>query len=98
MGENKYSEIIKNYTFEQLVYERSILDKQKENLYIQDKELKEEFKRRLELNRGKSLNNKEEFSCFIQKSAFALLSTDVGAACAKAWKPKPWAWPKQPRS
>ena len=60
MEENKYSEIIKNYTFEQLVNERSILDKQKENLYIQDKELKEEFKRRLELNRGKSLNNKEE--------------------------------------
>lgn len=60
MEENKYSEIIKNYTFEQLVYERSILDKQKENLYIQDKELKEEFKRRLELKRGKSLNNKEE--------------------------------------
>ena len=60
MEENKYSEIIKNYTFEQLVYERSILDKQKDNLYIQDKELKEEFKRRLELNRGKSLNNKEE--------------------------------------
>ena len=57
----KYSEIIKNYTFEQLVYARTILDKQKEDLYIQDKELKEEFKRRLELNRGKSLNNKEEF-------------------------------------
>lgn len=60
MEENKYSEIIKGFSFEQLVYERSILDKQKENLYIQDKELKEEFKRRLELNRGKSLNNKEE--------------------------------------
>lgn len=57
---NKYSEIIKNYTFEQLVYERVIIDKQKDNLYIQDKELKEEFKRRLELNRGKSLENKEE--------------------------------------
>lgn len=60
MEENKYSEIIKNYTFEQLVYERCILDKQKDNLYIQDKELREEFKRRLELNRGKNLNNKEE--------------------------------------
>lgn len=60
MEENKYSEIIKNYTFEQLVYERSILDKQKENLFIQDKELKEEFKRRLEFNRGKNINNKEE--------------------------------------
>ncbi len=53
--QQKYSEIIKKYTFEQLVYERSILDKQKDNLYIQDKELKEEFKRRLELNRGKNV-------------------------------------------
>lgn len=60
MEENKYSEIIKNYSFEQLVYERSILDKQKDNLYIQDKELREEFKRRLDLNIGKNLNNKEE--------------------------------------
>lgn len=48
MEEQKYSEILKKYTFEQLVYERVILDKQKDNLYIQDKELKEEFKRRLE--------------------------------------------------
>ncbi len=61
MEENKYSEKIKKYSFEQLVYARTILDKQKEDLYIQDKELKEEFKRRLDLNRGKSLNDKEEF-------------------------------------
>lgn len=60
MKENKYSEIIKKYSFEQLVYERTILDKKKEDLYIQDKELKEEFKRRLELNRGRNINNKEE--------------------------------------
>lgn len=60
MEEQKYSEVIKRYTFEQLVYERVILDKQKNNLYIQDKELKEEFERRLELNRGKSLENMEE--------------------------------------
>ena len=60
MDENKYSEIIKKYNFEQLVYERTILDKKKEDLYIQDKELKDEFKRRLELNRGKNINNKEE--------------------------------------
>ena len=60
MEDNKYSEIIKKYTFEQLVYERVILDKQKDNLYIQDKELKEEFKRRLVINRGKNLDNKEE--------------------------------------
>lgn len=48
MEENKYSEIIKKYTFEQLVYESAILKKQKQNLYIQEKELEEEFKRRLE--------------------------------------------------
>ena len=41
----KYSETIKKYTFEQLVYERAILEKEKDNLYIRDKELKEEFKR-----------------------------------------------------
>ncbi|MBQ8044117.1 MAG: hypothetical protein IJ272_08240 [Clostridia bacterium] len=43
----EYRELIKTYTFEQLVYERAILDKQKNNIYIQDKELSEEFKRRL---------------------------------------------------
>lgn len=48
MEDNKYSEIIKSYTFEQLVYERAILDKEKNNIYIKDKELNNEFKRRLE--------------------------------------------------
>ena len=48
MDDNKYSEIIKNYSFEQLVYERAILEKEKSNLYIKDKELDTEFKRRLE--------------------------------------------------
>lgn len=48
MNDNKYSEIIKNYSFEQLVYERAILEKEKSNLYIKDKELDDEFKRRLE--------------------------------------------------
>ena len=51
MEENKYREQIKKYTFEQLVYARAILDKNKENDYIQDKELKDEFKRRLEEKR-----------------------------------------------
>lgn len=46
--ENKYSEIIKGLSFEQLVYERAILKKKETNLYIQKKELDEEFKRRLE--------------------------------------------------
>jgi len=44
----EYKEIIKKYTFEQLVYERAIVDKEKTNIYIKDKELNEEFKRRLE--------------------------------------------------
>lgn len=48
MEETKYSEIIKAYTYEQLVYERAILEKEKANLYIKDKELSNEFKRRLE--------------------------------------------------
>lgn len=48
MEENKYSEIIKKYTDEQLVKERGILDKKLASIHIQDKELKEEFKRRLE--------------------------------------------------
>ena len=34
MEENKYSEIIKSFTFEQLVYERAIVDKEKANIYI----------------------------------------------------------------
>lgn len=49
---SQYSEIIQGYTFEQLVYERAIMDKKKENIYIEDKELKEEFKRRLGANSG----------------------------------------------
>lgn len=44
----EYKEIIGKYTFEQLVYERAILDKKLADVHIQDKELKEEFKRRLE--------------------------------------------------
>ena len=43
-----YAELIKGYTFEQLVYERAILDKEKQNIFIKDKELNNEFKRRLE--------------------------------------------------
>lgn len=48
MEENKYEEIIKKLSFEQLVYERAILDKEKANIYIKDKELSNEYKRRLE--------------------------------------------------
>lgn len=52
MEEQLYEEKIKNMSFEQLVYERAILDKQKENLYIQDKELSKEFDRRLHNKKG----------------------------------------------
>lgn len=55
----EYREEIKKYTFEQLVYERAILDKKKDNVYVQDKELKEEFNRRLKEgveNNGKFRN------------------------------------------
>lgn len=48
MDESKYEEQIKNLSFEQLVYERAILEKEKTNIYIKDKELTNEFKRRLE--------------------------------------------------
>ena len=41
------SERFKGLDFEHLVYERAILDRKKDNLYIMDKELKEEFKRRI---------------------------------------------------
>lgn len=54
MEENKYSEIVKGLTFEQLVYERALLKKQETNLYIQKKELDEEFKRRLENKDGRN--------------------------------------------
>jgi|GEM_PF-1415115 hypothetical protein len=47
INKNKYSEILKGLDFEHLVYERAILDRKKDNLYIMDKELKEEFKRRI---------------------------------------------------
>lgn len=48
MEEDKYSEIIKKYSYEQLCYERAIINKKKKDLYIQEKELDDEFKRRLE--------------------------------------------------
>lgn len=48
MEEDKYSEKLKKCSYEQLCYERVIINKKKKNLYIQEKELDEEFKRRLE--------------------------------------------------
>lgn len=47
MEENKYEEIIRRYTFEQLVYEQAILDKEESVLYGKRKALKNEYKRRL---------------------------------------------------
>lgn len=48
MEENKYAEILKGYSFEQLVYEQAIVDKEESVLYGKKKDLKSEFKRRLE--------------------------------------------------
>ena len=48
MEENKYEEIIARYSFEQLVYEQAILDKEDTILYNKKKALKNEFKKRLE--------------------------------------------------
>lgn len=45
--ENKYEDIIANYTDTQLVYEQAILNEEETVLYNKKKALKEEFKRRL---------------------------------------------------
>lgn len=49
----EYYEMIKEYTYEQLVYESVIIKRQKQNLYIQEKELEKEFERRLEERNSK---------------------------------------------
>lgn len=48
MEDNKYEEVIARYSFEQLVYEQAIIDKEESILYSKKKALKNEFKRRLE--------------------------------------------------
>lgn len=45
--DNKYENIIRSLTYEQLVYESAILNEQEVTLYNKKKSLKEEFKRRL---------------------------------------------------
>lgn len=47
MEDTKYENIIRNYTYEQLVFESAILNEQESTLYNKKKSLKEEFKRRL---------------------------------------------------
>ncbi len=44
----EYKEKLKSLDYRQLVYEMAILKKEKANLYIKEKELEDEFKRRLE--------------------------------------------------
>lgn len=48
MLKSEYSEIIKKFSEKQLIYELAILEKEKQNLYIKEKELKDEFRKRLE--------------------------------------------------
>ncbi len=45
--ENKYENVIANYTYEQLVYEQAIVNEEDTILYNKKKALKEEFKKRL---------------------------------------------------
>lgn len=45
--DNKYEDIIANYTDTQLIYEQAILNEEENNLYNKKKALKEEFKKRL---------------------------------------------------
>ena len=47
MEDNKYENVIAEYTYEQLVYESAILNEQETTLYNKKKALKEEFKKRL---------------------------------------------------
>ena len=47
MNENKYEEIIANYTEKQLVYEQAIVNEEETVIYNKKKALKEEFKKRL---------------------------------------------------
>lgn len=47
MEENKYEEVIANYTDTQLVYEQAILNEEETILYNKKKALKDEFKKRL---------------------------------------------------
>lgn len=45
--DNKYENVIKRYTDEQLIYEMSIINKQYKTVYAQKKALEEECDRRL---------------------------------------------------
>ena len=47
MEENKYEEIITNYTDTQLICEQAILNEEETILYNKKKALKDEFKKRL---------------------------------------------------
>ena len=48
IGITNYKDILQSYSDRQLLYELAIFEKEKSNLYIKEKELKAELKRRLE--------------------------------------------------
>lgn len=50
MDENKYEEIIAQYTDTQLLYEQAILNEQENTLYSKKKAIKDEMKKRLRNN------------------------------------------------
>lgn len=56
-GLANYKEILQRYTDSQLICELAIFEKEKTNLYIKEKELKNELRRRLE-DGNTNLNNR----------------------------------------
>lgn len=48
IGQANFKDILQRYTDSQLICELAIFEKEKTNLYIKEKELKNELKRRLE--------------------------------------------------
>lgn len=54
MEENKYENIIAEYSDTQLIYEQAIINEEETVLYNKKKALKEELKRRLRDDSGKS--------------------------------------------
>lgn len=54
MEENKYENIIAKYSDSQLIYEQAIINEEETVLYNKKKALKEELKRRLREDSGRS--------------------------------------------
>lgn len=54
MEENRYEDVIAKYSDTQLIYEQAIINEEETVLYNKKKAIKEELKRRLRDNSGRS--------------------------------------------